>query len=200
MEPAVDDGQSFLQRWSRRKRAAEKNSNPTPERGASISQPPVDADPANIDFDALDFSSNYACFMSAQTPQAVRSKALRKLWASDAVFSEPDGLQDYAKDYTDAALRLSDAAQSAYRVGRGFLTDDELAAWAELAVKPTAAPGEAKTPEHRLDDDLHSRETTPECGATDASDDSPSAVVEPSITAGEASGEHGPDGVRRSRG
>ena len=133
------DSEHFFQRWSRRKLDARQSkdaaSEPKEPPGPALS----DADLASIDFEALDFDSNYARFMLSQTAEAARSKALRKLWASHPVFSEPDGLQDYAKDYTDAAARLSDAAQSAYRIGQGFLTDAELTAWAELGAGATQA-------------------------------------------------------------
>lgn len=125
----VVERESFFQRWSRRKLDRCTS-------GECQEQSPLDGDLSVIDFDALDFNSNFSRFMLPQIPHSVRSKALRKLWASNAAFTQPDGLQDYAKDYTDAAARLSDAMGSLYRVGRGFLTDAEFAAWAELAIAP----------------------------------------------------------------
>src|SRR5262249_7364668 len=120
--------------------------------------------------------SNYARFMLPQTADTARSKALRKLWASHPVFSEPDGLQDYAKDYTDAAARLSDAAQSAYRIGQGFLTDAELAVWAELGAgaaqarldctdEQKDAPGPSRGRLHET-----ASQTDHECRAVDATE------------------------------
>lgn len=130
--PAPDDRESFLQRWSRRKL---DRGTSTEAENAVEGQELASDELAAINFDALDFSSDYTRFMSPQMPPALRSKALRKLWASNAALTEPDGLQDYAKDYTDAAMALGAGVQSLYRVGRGFMTDEELGAWAKLARK-----------------------------------------------------------------
>jgi hypothetical protein len=98
-EPAADNRESFLQRWSRRKLDRRTS---TEAENALAGQQLASDDLAAVDFDALDFNSDYARFMSPQTPPALRSKALRKLWPSNAALTQPDGLQDYAKDYTDA--------------------------------------------------------------------------------------------------
>jgi hypothetical protein len=138
--PAADNGQSFLQRWSRRKLARRTSEAESAVAGQELASD----DLAGVDFDALDFNSDYTRFMSPQIPPALRSKALRKLWASNTALTQPDGLQDYAKDYTDAAMTLSAGVQSLYRVGRGFMTDEELGAWAKLALNSTPASSEAE--------------------------------------------------------
>ncbi|MDM7947783.1 MAG: DUF3306 domain-containing protein, partial [Oceanibaculum nanhaiense] len=56
----------------------------------------------------------------------LQRKALRKLWASDPVLACLDGLNDYEEDFTDAATVI-EGMKSSYQVGRGFLTDAELA-------------------------------------------------------------------------
>ena len=143
-EPA-DNRESFFRRWSRRKLNRGTSSE---AENAVEGQELASDDLAAVDLDALDFNSDYTRFMSPQTPPALRGKALRKLWASNAALTEPDGLQDYAKDYTDAATALSAGVQSLYRVGRGFMTDEELGAWAELAPKsPPAIEAEPCCPE-----------------------------------------------------
>jgi hypothetical protein len=63
--------------------------------------------------------------LRSEVPLDVRRRALRRLWASDPIFSAPDGLQDYAGDYTDKALALPSALlATAYKIGRGFASDD----------------------------------------------------------------------------
>ena len=50
-----------------------------------------------------------------------------------SVFSQPDPFQDYPGDYTDAAVAVpAGTLKTAYRVGKGFLTDEEVAEWEKL--------------------------------------------------------------------
>ena len=188
----MDGPQSFFQRWSRRKLDAGKTNANEATSEQSLDRPSVEDAALAVDFDALDFNSNYQDFMLPQTPHAVRNKALRKLWASNAVFTEPDGLQDYAKDYTEAATRLSDATQSAYRVGRGFMTDEEVAAWAELAVVSTPAGPGCRREENAATDSKHGQaqlqpavKRGPECRSSNASGSSASEIVQTSRPRGD---------------
>ena len=47
------------------------------------------------------------------------------MWQSNPTLAVLDGLNDYDEDYTDAALAV-EVLQTAYKVGRGFLTDDDI--------------------------------------------------------------------------
>lgn len=89
-------------------------------------------DYSDFDFQSLNFQSDYAEFMRADVPRDVRNKALRQLWSSDPIFSTSDGLTDYCEDYTDAAVVPAGAIRTAYRIGRGFLNDAEVAEWDAL--------------------------------------------------------------------
>ena len=175
------DGESFFTRWARLKRQAgeaprgsqsaepldradgvgdEAETAAVPERGspgqdAHACGPgdgtPKDADFADVDFDALDHTSDYARFMQPHVPETIRQKALRKLWASDPVLSMPDELNDYMGDYTDAAVAAPGRLlTTAYKVGRGFLDDSEVAAWERLGrpepAPPAVAVAEGATP------------------------------------------------------
>lgn len=100
----------------------------------------TEADFADVDFKALDFKSDYTRFMQQGVPDQVRNKALRQLWASDPIMANMDGLHDYWDDYTDAAVAVpAGTLKTAYRIGKGFLSDDEVAQWEALG-KPEAAP------------------------------------------------------------
>ena len=147
----------FLSRWSRRKAEARRGLRKTPAAGAPeageaearetaaptdasapspephAEPPPEDAGEADraaefedFDFDALDYESDYTQFMEKGVPEAVRRRALRKLWHSNPILANLDGLNDYDEDFTDAALAV-DVLQSAYKVGRGYLTDEDVA-------------------------------------------------------------------------
>ena len=147
----------FLSRWSRRKAEARRGLRKKPAAGAPeaaeaearetaaltdaaapspephAEPPPEDAGEADraaefedFDFDALDYESDYTQFMEKGVPEAVRRRALRKLWHSNPILANLDGLNDYDEDFTDAALAV-DVLQSAYKVGRGYLTDEDVA-------------------------------------------------------------------------
>ena len=72
-------------------------------------------------------------------PESIKNKALRQLWMSDALYTTPDPFQDYLHDYTDAAVAVPPGTlKTAYRIGKGFLTDEEVAEWEKLG-KPAEA-------------------------------------------------------------
>ena len=99
----------------------------------------------SIDFDKLDAHSDYKPFMSAKVPDEVRNKALNKLWLSDPVLSGPDQLSDYMDDFTDAACAVpSGLLRTAYKVGQGFLSDEEAAEWDRLGRTAPKAPQPAQ--------------------------------------------------------
>ena len=114
-----------------------------PTHGAAAPDTDCDSDPveprmltredfADVDFEALDFNSDYGRFMQAGVPDDVRNEALRKLWVSDPVLANLDGLDDYCDDYTDAAVVPKGLLKTAYKFGRGFLSDKEVAEWEAL--------------------------------------------------------------------
>ncbi len=173
----MNDEEPFLKRWSRRKIEAKDGpeaADPKPAADAdaralddrsSPEKPPAapgderqekreltEADFADVDFEALNYNSDYSRFTAPGVPEAIKNKALQKLWASDAVFTTPDPFQDYLHDYTDAAVAVPPGTlKTAYRIGKGFLTDEEVAEWeklghpaeAEVAAKPPAPdPGQ----------------------------------------------------------
>lgn len=150
--------ESFIGRWSRRKAAvregrpvAAEDGTTSPERGSDAAGETVREEageaPVNvperrafeeIDIDTLDYQSDYTQFMGENVPDEVRNKALRKLWDSNPVFSTLDGLDDYIEDYTDEALAVPmGTLKTAYKVGQGFLTDEEAAEWDRLGRPPS---------------------------------------------------------------
>lgn len=155
--PESDDN-NFLQRWSRRKRGIEPESETKvgshdgpsgsgvhspatkelgAERGSSQAGVDVDKQPteveteesippelADVDIDALDYSSDYTRFLKDGVPEALKRRALRQLWRSDPILANVDGLNDYDGDFTDAAM-VVDVLKTVHKVGRGYLSDDE---------------------------------------------------------------------------
>lgn len=139
--------EAFLSRWSRLKRTAVK---PEP---APVEVPPVeeaaelpvavaddmpvdsaqpDAEPEDPLKDLppiaeLTGDSDFTPFLRAEVPEDLHRQAMRKLWASDPIYANDDGLKDYADDY--ASLFAGGVpVKTLYRVGKGFLdTLDEVA-------------------------------------------------------------------------
>jgi hypothetical protein len=127
-------GGDFLGRWSRRKlgeaAGAPANETPKPE----SAQPVVPAartedqgDPEVVaqlpDIDGMDDSSDFTVFLQAGVPEALRRRALRKLWRVNPVLANLDGLNDYDEDYTQLHT-LGRGMKSLYKAGKGFVADE----------------------------------------------------------------------------
>jgi hypothetical protein len=52
------------------------------------------------DIETLEKDSDYTPFLAEGVPESIRKLALRKLWASDPVLANIDGLNDYDEDFT----------------------------------------------------------------------------------------------------
>lgn len=164
---STSSDESFLARWSRMKRRPDAVADDPPaevpreddeqalamrgpqdgdqgsgesdagERGDGDVAPKV-RDFTDFDFEALDFESDYTQFMKDDVPVDARNKALRQLWLSNPVLANMDGLDDYCEDYTDAAMVPLNGVKTAYKIGRGFLSDAEVAEWEALGRVETA--------------------------------------------------------------
>ncbi|HEU5017458.1 MAG TPA: DUF3306 domain-containing protein [Pseudolabrys sp.] len=134
----MSEDRRILSRWSQRKAAARRGEAPAEpiERTAPDAITPVDdalsveqehaADetPAVPPIEELTAQSDYTAFLGEKVPEHLRRAALRKLWSSDPVFANLDGLNHYDEDYNLVDTTIS-AAQTAYRVGRGYLEEIE---------------------------------------------------------------------------
>ncbi|PLX38142.1 MAG: hypothetical protein C0606_07885 [Hyphomicrobiales bacterium] len=109
--------------------------------------------------DELNRESDYTGFLAKGVPAALKNAALRKLWVSDPVLANIDKLNDYDEDYR-AAQALGEAVKTAYRVGKGFLDDDEIA-------PPSPANAEAATDGEQIADTA-AKESVAESGEADA--------------------------------
>ncbi len=157
-----DEDETFLKRWSRRKiEAKEQAADATPEaadagapaerkegadapahaEAAPEKRALTEADFADVDFEALDMQSDYKRFLEPGVPDSIKYKALQKLWSSDPIFTAIEQFYEYAGDFTDKAVAVpAGTLQTAYRIGRGFMSDEEVAAWDKLG-----KPAEDKT-------------------------------------------------------
>lgn len=137
----TSDEKDFLARWSRRKQAAREGLGEPdaeapdlpaePERteaaASEEAQSAAEDAYADVDFDALDYASDYTRFMGKDVPEIIQRRALRALWRSDPVLANVDGLNDYDDDFTDAATVVENLV-TAYKTRQGYRTDEEMAA------------------------------------------------------------------------
>ncbi len=128
-----DEREDFASRWSRRKRAAqtapaEPERTAEPESGAAESQSDeqILEELGLPDPDTLKPGDDVSAFMASAVPARLRNRALRRLWLSNPLLANLDGLIDYGEDYTDAAM-VPEVLNTAYRVGRGWAEDEEVA-------------------------------------------------------------------------
>ena len=118
------DAEGPLRRWARRKREVAREKEDETRRRDEGHEPPDAAGDAREStddasesavieekvltdedmppLDSLDENSDYSGFLSSGVSEALRRRALRKLFSS-AVFNIPDGLDDYDDDFTSFA-------------------------------------------------------------------------------------------------
>ena len=109
-----------LSRWARRKAETREKQSVGKERGGAApsfeeepAELPAQAEPAGgeagpdeaappdlPDIETLDADSDFTVFMRDGVPEELRKLALRKLWRSDPILANLDGLNDYDEDYT----------------------------------------------------------------------------------------------------
>lgn len=135
------DDQGFFQRWSSQKLKARDS---VEVDGAVVAVAvagedlPVEDDPNLVspdapaqdlpppdlpDVETLTADSDFTGFLGKNVPQDLTNQALRKLWRSDPVLSNLDGLNDYDEDYSKIGM-VSEVVKTAYRIGQGYLMDD----------------------------------------------------------------------------
>ena len=124
----------FLSRWSRRKLTPEPDKDPVVE--LPVDPPPAPDDDRPEDEilaelglkhpDALEPGDDIKGFMQVAVPDRLRRMALRQLFRTRPDLAVLDGLVEYGEDFTDSATVIANL-QTAYRVGKGMFTDEELA-------------------------------------------------------------------------
>ena len=166
-----EDDRGFVARWSRRKAAARAAE---PEPPADDASPPA-VDPASeeaerqsnraaaeaIDLESLADNPDVTPFLKAGVPDALRRAALRKLFRSNPVLANVDGLVDYGEDFRNPSMILT-TFRSAWQAGRGYLD--------------AGANRRNRTETARVDDGLPTQETLVE-----PAEDPPPSDTEPSV-------------------
>lgn len=134
----MSDEQNRLSRWSQRKLAARRGETmpddappvaageTSPARAVTV-PPETAADepvPELPSIDELTSESDYTVFLKKGVPAALTKAALRKLWSSDPVLANLDGLNDYDEVYNAVQPALT-LAQTGYRPGKGYADETE---------------------------------------------------------------------------
>src|SRR5688572_28606015 len=124
-EGMAEDREPFLKRWARLKA---EQSKPEPPEPAPPSSPAVSA-PANESpeirpedlppVEELTAASDFTPFLKAGVPEELKRLALRKLWRSDPVFANLDGLVEHGEDF-GAAFRNPGPVATLFRIGRAM--------------------------------------------------------------------------------
>lgn len=92
-----------------------------------------------VDLDTLDYKSDYQVFFKKGVPEQLKNLAMRKLWISNPVLANVDGLNDYDENFADPALNTF---KSIWDVGKGYLTDEDKHTPVKEAVSSLADPEE----------------------------------------------------------
>lgn len=149
----ADSDDSFVGRWARRKQSARaRPAAPRPDRAQDLAAATEGAEPATADaaesndlvaalpdIDTLTEESDFTVFLQEGVPEALRRKALRRLWRLNPVFANLDGLNDYDEDFTLATSALQGAIKTVYQVGKGMADSED----AEAEAAPPPADAEA---------------------------------------------------------
>ncbi|MFD1157792.1 DUF3306 domain-containing protein [Roseovarius aestuarii] len=114
------------------------------------------------DPDDLQPGDDFSGFMAKAVPDRLRRRALRKLWLTNPVLANVDGLVDYGEDFTDAACVIENL-QTAYQVGKGMTAHvEEMARQAELEAAEDETADELPENEGAEDEQLLSEKTPDE--------------------------------------
>ncbi|SNS27171.1 DUF3306 domain-containing protein [Tropicimonas sediminicola] len=97
--------------------------------------------------ETLETSEQVRAFLASAVPQRLKTRALRRLWTTNPVLANLDGLNDYDTDFTDAATCVENI-QTLYKVGRGMV-DRALEVPADPAPEQDA-PDETEAPEELI--------------------------------------------------
>jgi hypothetical protein len=148
------EGERFLKRWSRLKQEGEEADPEAPETPeAAPSRLPANAEGEEVeeasaedldlpDIESLDKDSDYTGFLREGVPDGLRRMALRKLWLSDPVLANLDGLNDYDENFAALFQTVGDAAQKVSDAAKKLGDGDE-----EEAQEEVAALEDAEAPE-----------------------------------------------------
>ncbi len=187
-KPPGDEERSFLSRWSRRKSGEEAEQ----EKSAAGAEAVADAEAAEaereaeenrakaeaVDLETLDYQSDYEVFMKPGVPNDLRGAALQRLWRSNPILANLDGMNEYDEDFRTPAGAAAAVVKTAWKVGKGFVTDDEKQEAAAAKEKPAEDPPSVETPRPEEEAEIAEAEEAPPAPEREAVPDEPEVVEE----------------------
>jgi len=78
-----------------------------------------------IDIEKLEYDSDFTVFMDKKVPRALKRMALRKLWRSNPILANVDGLNDYDEDFSDATAIFINSAGKVISGAREQIWDED---------------------------------------------------------------------------
>ncbi len=123
------------------------------------------------DPDTLVKGDDFTRFLRAPLPHHLRSRALRRLWRTNPVLANLDGLNDYDTDFTGGSVPMG-TLKTAYEVGRGFAGKVMTAAEADESDREPQVPDDAE--------DTGGADAVDEDFASAATNSQASSALEPS--------------------
>ena len=112
-----------------------------------------------VDLETLSYNSDYELFLKKGVPEELKNQAIRKLWRSNPVLANLDGLNDYDENFADPALNTF---TSIWQVGKGFLTKEDKHEPLVQAVSSLANPHKKNEVEEPLSEAKTELENEPE--------------------------------------
>lgn len=94
--------------------------------------------------DSLTYESDFSPYLRPGVPEALREKALRKLWRSNPVLANLDGLNDYDEDYSTVGI-IEETVETLFRIGRGMAEPEAVPEGASPQAIATSHPAAAPT-------------------------------------------------------
>ena len=126
----------FFSRWSKRAVDARRSESTDTSSDESLADqaasPPPGGDPEDADatkpadlpaVEELGPEADYRPFLKRAVAPALRRLALRRLWQSDPVLANLDGLNDYDEDFASLHRTGAEAIADAIRAGRKYARD-----------------------------------------------------------------------------
>ena len=146
-----------ISRWSKKKiesRQAETAEEPIIDGAKTDSSTKENSSTAQLSdipsLDNLNSDSDFTRFLQSDVPASIKKAALRKLWLSDPVLANVDGLNDYDENF--ATMGLGKLVKTAYQVGAGMVEQIEKSE--STAVETSAQQAEKSSPDLNPQEDI----------------------------------------------
>ncbi|CUH77723.1 hypothetical protein TRM7557_01523 [Tritonibacter multivorans] len=166
--------------WSRRRAAVEAEAETDAQLEAAATVAAREAEQADKtdeellaeldlpDPESLGAGDDFTVFLKDAVPPRLKTRALRRLWGTNPLLANIDGLVDYGEDFTDAALAVENI-QTAYQVGKGMTAHvEELARQAELEAQEAENPEPDDQPNEEIETPEETPDETPVVALTEA--------------------------------